>query len=202
MRRSARLVSVLAAFSLPFGGFTWGGNAPIAGPVRRITREPVEFGDLSQVLKIQKAVATCELTDKASRFRLRIDFYEKGKKLEKKTQACGLELTEGENVVKCAVHLIDLDYLPLGGGKPGHQRVHYQLGASAASFGTSFDIAKSDFHGGASINVFSPKDTASDHIPILYAIANTNRITAGRTPDEVVRLNPDADVCVVTLELH
>ena len=201
MRHSGRALTAMAVSLLLHAAYARAGDAPKSPPVKSITRLPEEFGDLSRVLSIQKAVATCQLTNKASRLRLRIDFYQKGKKLEKESQRSGIEVLEGESMVKCAVHLIDLDYLPLGGGEPGHLRVHFQLGARGISFGTSSDIAKSDFHGGA-INVFSARAAKGNEIPLFYAIANTNSIVAGATPEDVIRVNPDADVLVATLEVE
>ena len=184
----------------------WAGEKQIARPAKRITRVHEEFvGDLSQVLRIERVVGTCELAKKVARFDLRFDFYHKGKRLEKKSKGWGLKLTETEaaSSVKCAVHLIDLDYLPLGGGKPGHQRIHFQFAAGTMVMGSSFDIAKSEFDAtdGAPLNIFSAGAARGDEVPLFYAIAKSSSINAGRTPAEVVRSNPDADVLVVTLKL-
>ena len=203
VKHFGRTLFVLAAFLILCDLSAWAGEKQGATLVKSITRAFEELGDLSQVLNISRVVGTCELANKASSFNLRLDFYHQGKKLDNQTVVRGLTLLEGVESVQCAVHVVDLDYLPLGGGKPGHERIHFRLGAGTMVAGASFDIAKSDFNAtrGAAINIFNASFAKGNEVPLFYAIANSHSISSGRTPAEVVRGNPDADIFVVILEV-
>lgn len=175
----------------------------------RVKITPIEaFGDLSDVLRIRKFVASYQLPQKATKVTLRLDFYQKGQKLSGKSFSTGYKtLPElASDSGKLAVHIIDLDYLTIGGGKAGNHRInlHLTLGDEfAANFvdvpKTLFDISRS-----CAITQFRATPGIKKSA-LLFAMigGNTSKFGGGgRTAEEVVKMNPDAEVMIATLEFE
>lgn len=207
MRQLARVLSVLVVFA-GFGvASVWGGEPQKAGPVKSITLTTEEFGDLEQVLNIKKAAGAYELASKASRHRLRFEFYHKGQKHKDDALGGGIQIPAAEATGwgKYWVRLIDLDYLPLGGAKPGHTRVHLQFLVGGQTMRTSFDVPKTLFNVSDvnSIQVFRPSVAIQGKVPLFCMLANTSTVRGGGlTPADVVQMNPEADVLVAILEFE
>lgn len=202
MRRLTRFLSALCVM-LCLVLSAYGQERPLA---KAITLTPDEFGDLAQALDIRKIAGAYELTIVSSHYRLRLDFYQRGKQVVGSTQSLAYEgpAGQGSNSGRFAFHLIDLDRLPLGGGKPGHVRIHAQVAFGKNGVGTRWEIPKSvfDCSEGLCIQAFNPEAGTKSEVPLFHAIARTSTIRGGGyTPAEVVRMNPDADVLVGVLEV-
>ncbi len=183
-------------------------DSPNAGGIRSITQMPEEFGDLSHALGIPNIVGGFELRNKITQVGLRFDFYQKGKKLPGYTSrwtfgSANSPASEPINSGRFAIHVIDLDQLPLGVGKPGHQRIPFEFAFGKNRFRAGKEIPKSvfDVKHGLDLQVCTAASATEKEVPLFRMFTNFNAFTFGRTLAEEIARNPDADVLVATLEL-
>ncbi len=96
-----------------------------------------------------------------------------------------------------------MDYLTLGDGKKGHCRLLLKIGMGTFSASITQDFPKQDcdFSHMISGSNFGPKVGAENRIPVFWMIGNTNSVTSGNTPEEVVRKNPKGDLAIVYIRL-
>jgi len=179
-------------------------DPPKFGSVKSITRQPDEFGDLAQALRIHKAVGGYELAAPPSRVRLRFDFYHQAGKVRSVAQPIWIQSTADAPATsgRYAVHVIDLDFLPLGGAKPGQYRIHYQFAVAAARVANSVDVPKAVFNAGRNMATqsFRPGAAKPGEAPLAAFVGNATSFRPFASPEEVVQGNPTSDVLVVVLE--
>lgn len=173
----------------------------------RVKITPIEaFGDLSDVLRIRKFVASYQLPQKATKVTLRLDFYQKGQKLSGKSFSTGYKTLKelASDSGKFAVHIIDLDYLTIGGGKAGNHRVNLQLTLGDDFAANHVDVPKNLFDISQSWGMTQFRaDPGTKNSALLFAmVGNSSKIGGGRTAEEVVKMNPDGDVMIATLEFE
>lgn len=183
-------------------------------PVKEVTWNESEFGSLAEVLGVKVVTGEFKLKQKVTKTTLRLDFYKNGNKLDGKSQTFGTGGTTKANAFgsgRYAVHFVDLDYLPLGKGKPEHLRIHTQLcGAGSMSVSGHVDVPKSVFDlGGRMVGTggFAPSAAQSGEAPLFRVVVapatNESRINhAQESVEKLVDLNPNADILVVVLEFE
>ena len=170
------------------------------------TREP-EVGDLASLLRVQKIVTDFALQGKTSRVAARMEFYRGGKKIQETT--LGPVAASGNDVQgKFAILIADLDYLPLGGGKPGTCRLDASLssisGESRSYRNASSDLPKdvmdlSKFVGGGT---FAGRPSDKGEFALYWRIANSGDSVSATTPEGVLEKNPKADLMIVFLKVE
>lgn len=166
--------------------------------VKELTVVERDIEDIAHLLQVNKFVGSYRLEGKVARLSLRIDFYNKGEKSA--TSIGGVWLGSPEprsRSGKYCLQIGDLDYLPLGGGKKGHSRVHLRFTEGNVSSWKSDDVPKSVFDfsqmsGGGSFEV-----RASDkgEVPVFYRFAKGGS-TGGATPEEVIRNCANTDLLI------
>lgn len=172
----------------------------------------VELGlsSLKRILQIRSITGSFQLAEKANSFRLRLDFYRKGKLIPVAARKPGVGGREGRRYGQFDVQIIDLDYLRLGDAPAGHCRIFVSLMTSEEPNGrgttslAEFDIAKTTFEArprtGATgrFEQFKPGDDGC--IPLFYSASG--RVTRAPTLAELLEANPASDVLVGVLELR
>jgi hypothetical protein len=83
--------------------------------------------------------------------------------------------------------------------------VHVRLKHADLMAASFTDIPKTDFDVSTSFSLqfFRPEAAQGPKVPLFHMIGNTSTFHGGgRTPAEVVKSNPEADVLIATLELE
>lgn len=178
--------------------------------VSAIHAEAPKAGSIEDALHIRKASGTVELTRNVTRAKLTIDLYRGGKKVHSESSSVGVQPGQAAGVVRFVVQVIDLDYLPLGGGKKGHCRIvtTQELGKAITSTRT-WDVAKDVFGGpmnGFGFQQFGPAASSATDAPLFSMIVATRPDVNGReamhggsTVEGVVRENQANDVLIARL---
>jgi hypothetical protein len=171
--------------------------------VTKIDVKSTDFDDLGELLHVVTRAGTFELRDKIRAARLVVEFYKDGVKLDgfNDRAGIGVDVQEAVDRGQFAVHLIDLDYLPLAGGKPGYFRIECRLGLGTTVGGSHdvmpkdrFDVAR-----GASGHPFGPRAAGAKRAPLFCLLARSKVFYTGGTVEEVLAKNPRGDLLVASL---
>jgi hypothetical protein len=177
---------------------------------RAIHAEGSKAGSIEDTLHIRKASGTLELNRKVTRARLTIDLYRGGKKVRSESSSVSVQPAQAADVVRFTVQVIDLDYLPLGGGKKGHCRIvmTQELGTHITSTYTK-DVAKDVFGGPMNsfgFQQFGPAAGSATVAPLFSMVVATRPdangqtgIHGGGTVEGVVQENQANDVLIARL---
>lgn len=167
-----------------------------------ITANGPQLGDLSEVLQVRKAAGTFRFSQKVDSIYLKLYVYQDGKLVfDQKT--IGLSARGGADAGKYAVHLVDLDYLPLGEAKPGHYLLHYRLEMNGVSTAGKLMIPKSSFDITQSYgwSPFDAKDGKPNEAPLFAMIGkNADVVIGGVSPERLLKANPKAEILIAMLE--
>jgi hypothetical protein len=166
-----------------------------------VTAKGPEFGDLSEVLQVRKTMGTFRFSRKIRSVSLRLQVYQGGK-LVSDDRALGVFAKDGADAGKYVMHLIDLDYLPLGEAKPGHYLLHYRLEMNRISSTGKLVIPKSSFDISQSYgwNPFDANDGKPGEAPLFAIIGkHADAIIGGVPPEKLLEANPKADLLIATL---
>jgi hypothetical protein len=170
-----------------------------------VTLRDAEVGDVAKVLGIAKRSGEFKLSRQAKSWGVRFDFYNGGKKSR---SMVGGRLTHNDPqpaAGRFAVVAVDLDYLSLKGGKPGHCRVLVDLATRGGTIQATEDIPKAvfDFSKVAGSGSFDRSGDTKSEVPLFWMVANRNEIRAGGTLADMVKDNEaKGSLLVVTLVLE
>jgi hypothetical protein len=171
--------------------------------LRSLTMKDDAVDDIADALGIKKRSGAFELRREARGARLVLDFYQGGKCVQTcSTNAGSLKATsQGE----FSIQIVDLDYLPLGGAKPGHLRLRVKLKFAGSTGSTQKDIAKDKigFGNQQATARFEPTDGTPRDAPLYFTLytesdAKSMIINSG-TPAEQVKQHPHASLLIVRL---
>lgn len=181
--------------------------APPKGLAKSIRVEFPKAGSVENVLHIRKGSGTFALSRKVSNAALVIDLYRDGAKVKSdEIGLAGLDESSGS----FSVHVIDLDYLPLGGPQPGHVRIQASLEMGNTTGVKSFDVAKKVFGGAMNSHgsqAHTPDVATGNDAPLFYLIPDARPDERGgitqaggnARPERIAAMNKTSDVLVARL---
>lgn len=179
------------------------------GPMAKSIRmQKHEFSDLAEALHVQQHIGIIELSAQRRKSQIVIEFYRDGKKLSQTVDSVIVDdggfNKDPNDQVQFALHIIDLDYLKLGDGKPRHCRLRIKVGKSTIIHGSSHaDVPKQliDLTTLTSGGQFQPDASTADTVPVCWMIGNTKTVKSATTPVKLVAANPKGDLAIVSIRL-
>jgi len=181
----------------------------IQSVLRSLSVKDAAVDDTADALGIRKWSGAFELRRDARGARLVLDFYVDGKCVE----TCTVRplISNASSRGEFAIQVVDLDYLPLRGGKAGHRRLIAKLKFGGVTATTQHDIAKRKFDfepSSQQINgPFNPIVETPRDVPLFFILypkpgANKKLTIRGGLPSEVIRQIPDATLLIVRLSFE
>ncbi|HEV3166815.1 MAG TPA: hypothetical protein VGZ22_22500 [Isosphaeraceae bacterium] len=175
-------------------------DSPIA---KSITVESPDVGAIESVLHIEKRTGSFELHSPVEVVSLGIDFYRDGDKVGERPKLITQVLPPGEKTGKFSVHIVDLDYLPLEGGKKDHSRIQLELSFGSTRGRIAHDLPRSEFDFGKSFGSggFNVDAGTSTEVPLFYMAAGAHGFKGGKTIDHIIKNNKGV-VAIVSLHIR
>jgi hypothetical protein len=170
---------------------------------RKITPLQPGAGDLATVLQVYQTGCEIELGAVPERAALgvKLEFYKKGRKADF-TLPCPTHQRPGgfPRRIRISLLAVDLDYLPLAGGKKGHYRVHVCENISGRSCGVE-DVPKEvfDFSQIRTSSVLSVADGSPTEVPLFFVAAQTGISTDANTVQQVIEDYKEGDLLIAYL---
>jgi hypothetical protein len=171
---------------------------------------PINRHSLERILQIKSITGSFRLTEKATSFRLRLDFYRQGKRVPLKIRKAGVGGKSGRQYGQFAVQIVDLDHLKLGDPRPQHYRMFVSLLTSDEPDGTGvtafveFDVPKSQFDAkprtGATGRFEQFAKEGSNSIPLFWSASG--RVERAPSLHDLLENNPQSDILVGVLEIQ
>ena len=175
--------------------------------VKALTFNGQAFDDVADALHIKKKSGQIQLNAVNFGGGLQIDFYRQGKQLPRSIKF-GTMLVEDQprvpHQLDFCVHIIDMDYLLLSGGKKDHCRIHLKLGEKGSAMWSDEDLPKTvfDFSKVTASGRFRTIANSKEKIPLFWFLAKTNVINSfSDTVEQLIANNKDCDVAVISLTL-
>jgi hypothetical protein len=168
---SGRVVAFLAVGA----GVGWGVRAeqPPQNFARYVDHGAVEpkLNDLAPVLHIEQYQGRVELNSGFRTCKLVLSLYKDGKRLDfPGGEADLLADAETSCTLRYGVQVVDLDYLPLGGGKKNHCRMRFSLrGPDGATSALERDVPKEQLDLSKCSNMgFTERAATNDEVPLFW----------------------------------
>jgi hypothetical protein len=163
------------------------------------------LGDLAEVLRIQQLHGKAELKGGFNNVTLVLAAYKDGKQADlpgREIPLFGAYETYG--TIAYAVQIVDLDFLPLGGGKKGHCRLHFSFrwpdGSSASA---ERDIPKSVIDLSRCSNLtFTEAASAGRAVPLFWLLNGGKIPLDVKTTEQVLQKVDKGDILLVTLRFN
>lgn len=161
------------------------------------------FAPLSETLGILVEEATFELARPAEEILVRTDVFHKAAHVNGSTRVSGLTVEEPATSGRIAIHLIDADYLPVGDAAENTYQIRLTHSFDDLRVASIYEIPKSAFDASRlrSTRDFKPSVSGSRVVPLFAIVGNSDSIRPGKTPEELIRANPSADVLVVSVNV-
>ncbi len=174
--------------------------------LRSLSMKEAAIDDTAELLGIKTWSGAFELRREARYARLVLDFYRDGQRVETFSTSAGIlkATSRGE----FAIQVVDLDYLPLGGGKPGHWQLSIKLNFAGTKGSSRLDVAKEKhlFGSGGTSQMsgsFAPKAGTPTEVPlfwILYPRPDARSIEVrGDSPSEMIAQDREGTLMIARL---
>jgi len=162
-------------------------------------------GDLASLLQVREITGSYTLSEGVKSVGLRLAFYKNGE-LVASDRTISLKDVETSAEGTFAVHIADLDYLPLGKYEPDQHLIQTHLSIPNGFGGSSKDaFPKSTFSitRAFSSKAFHPEGGNPNKAPLFYIIGDGEGPARGaNTPQQAVRRNSERDVLIAYLEFE
>jgi hypothetical protein len=168
---------------------------------------PINHNSLERLLRIRTLTGKFRLKDEYNNFRLRLDFYRGGKRIDVGKTDAGVGGAEPRRFGQFNVQIIDLDYLKLGDAPADHWRIAAQVltstepeGRGVTAHTRNIDVPKEIFDaiprtGGT--GRFEEFPNEGNEIPLFWSASG--RVNREPTLEALLKSNPESDILVGVL---
>ncbi len=172
----------------------------------QVTIDPVRFGDVASILKVDSTVASFRFDAPVSHLALVLEAYPK-EPTPVPVGRLALELTKPITEGRLCVQMADQGFLPLGNGAPHQMQLFLQMDCGGSIISSSQSFLKEKFNFGRSLSRAGSgtltRKVTSHRAPVLWLMGNSDSGTYFNDDDleKMVAKNHDAYVIIGYLEV-